>query len=240
MERFLDQVVKLYGERPTGEERRRLAARRLAFLLTRKVIYLVLKAWPLAQAQSRLPPIDVDGLQHLEAALAGSGGAVLVTAHFGFPVLVGPVLATRGVDVVAAGAASTWVDESLVGNLWDRARALRRLQARLAGRSVCVFLPDSARGVGVEVPFLAARVRIGLGAFALAQQAGCPVLPVFGVRWPETGGFRVEFGPPFTTLGSLPRGLPIDAAHTFGRVLESYARRLPDHLFCYEPGVLSA
>src|SRR5687767_13814871 len=81
VEHFLDQVAQLYGERPAGEERRRLAARRLAFLVTRKVIYLLLQAWPPAQAQSRLPPIDIDGLEHLEAALAGSGGAVLVTAH---------------------------------------------------------------------------------------------------------------------------------------------------------------
>jgi hypothetical protein len=181
---FLDQIATLRGEPPTAEERRQLAASRLAFLLTRKVVYLVRQAWPLSQARSRLPPIDVDGLHHHEAALEGGGGAVLVTAHFGFPVLVGPVLAARGIDVVGAGAASSWVDESFLGDVWDRARTLRQLQARLTGPCVCLFLPDSRRGAGIEVPVLAARLKIGLGAFVLAQEARRPVLPVFAVRRP--------------------------------------------------------
>jgi lauroyl/myristoyl acyltransferase len=235
VERFLERAPHVRGERLRAEDRRRLAAGRLTFLLTRVLVNLALETWPPAGAHRRLPPVEIEGLDHLDAALDRGAGAVLVTAHFGFPRLIRSALATRGIDVVAAGTAGRWADESIDGDIWNRTRGLRRLRAELARRRVCFFLADSRRGRGVEVPVLASRLQIGLGAFTLAQHARCPVLPALAVRRPDGAGFRVEIGPPFALPSGPAGGLPVEAAYEFGRLLESYARRFPDHLFGYQP-----
>jgi lauroyl/myristoyl acyltransferase len=230
---FLEDFAELRGEPLTSDARRRLAGDRFAFILIRPVVNLVVETWPADQAHRRLPPIAVDGVHHLEAALARGRGAVLVTGHFGFPVLARMVMAARGIDVVAVGAKSRWVDELVGGDLWDRARLLHRLRAGLTGRRVCVFLPDGGEGDRIKVRILGSNGKVQLGAFILGRQARCPVLPVFAVRSPRTAGFAIEFGAPLSSMETAGGTEPADAAREFGRLLDSYARRFPDHLFGY-------
>jgi KDO2-lipid IV(A) lauroyltransferase len=180
------------------------------------------------------------GIEHLEAALARGRGAVLMTAHFGLPVLGRIMLPAQEVEAVAVGLHDPWVDESLEGSVWDRARTLRRMQAQLVGRRVCVFVVDSRHGRGVEAPFFSTTITVGLGGFALARQAGCPALPIFAVRRPDRPGFSVELGRPLA-LPAGPEGeLPQEGAREFARLFESYAARFPDHLFAYQPLVTRA
>lgn len=233
IDRFVRLVETLRGEEFTTSERRRFAGRRLSFLLTRSVVHSVLEAWPAPEVRTRLPRIDIEGRHHLDVALAQGRGAVLASAHLGLPLLLRPALDGLDIRMVAVGYSGAGADESVAGTVWQRTRALRRVQEQLGGRRVCAFYVDSGNGRGIKVSVLAKEMTIGLGAFVVAQQAGCPVLPAFALSRPDTGTFVIEFGAPLA-LSPGP-GLPLDTVREFGRLYEGYVRRYPDQLRGYQP-----
>src|SRR5438477_316919 len=79
------------------------------------------------------------------------------------------VLRGRGEEMIGIGDSPIrGVDVLFAGDVWARARQMNRLGKLLADNRACLFLVDTARPPAVEVPFLARRLSISLGAFRVA------------------------------------------------------------------------
>lgn len=225
--RFPERWERLLGRPLTPEEARCCATGRLVVTVTRAVLKLV-KARRLG-ARTLSPWLDLRGAERLDAARARGRGLILLTAHFGFPLMIRPVLEAADIPFVAIrGAARDPHDLSMAGDLWARTGALHHLRQELAQNHACVILAEGALGVRVTVPLLATALEIGLGPFSLARLADCPILPFFVVAPLGTARFRVEIHPPLP----LPAGAgePHDGIDAFVRLYESYVCRYPCHL----------
>jgi lauroyl/myristoyl acyltransferase len=207
-----------------------------ARFLAARLLVNQLVALQQADGRERLGPIAVDGAGQLADALAERRGLIVVSAHFGLPPLIRPVLEERRVRVIGVGAPSRpGVDVPTGRDLWARARALRRLQGALAEGAACVFLADVRHGRYVEAPFLDHRIPVASGAFGLARVTGSPVLPLFATHSDGVPRFRVHIGPRLPAPGTGEGGRFAEPARAFARCYERVARAYPEQLLAYEP-----
>lgn len=152
--------------------------------------------------------VEIQGREHLEAALAAGKGAILCSAHFGSYNSGFSVLHASGFPVTTIGRWHYNYRSDLPGAekwLYDRvyAKPLRRHRQRpniepWPGRpavailaaatlranevvTICIDAPplDSERDRAVEVPFLGRQARLVPGVVALARMTGAPVLMGF-------------------------------------------------------------
>jgi lipid A biosynthesis acyltransferase len=211
-----------------------LVERRLVFVLTRVLLCQALRTQA-PDILRRLPPVDMQGVQHLEQALARRRGVVLISGHFGVPELIRPLLDRLGARFVIAGARPfPGVDVAVGRDVWTRAQGLQHLRTALGEGHACIVFPDTRIGRHVETPFLAGRIRIGLGAFALAQLAGSPLLPFFAVHLERPPRFRLEVLPPLPPSASSGTP-PTEAVSEFVRIYETYARSHPHQISGLQP-----
>jgi lipid A biosynthesis acyltransferase len=219
---------------PSGPTPAGLVERRLVFVLTRVLLCQALRTHA-PDILRRLPPVDMQGVQHLEQALARRRGVVLISGHFGVPELIRPLLDTLGARVVIAGARPfPGVDVAVGPDVWTRAQSLQHLRAALGEGHACIVLPDTRMGRHVEATFLAGRIGIGLGAFTLAQLTRSPLLPFFGVHLERPSRFRLDVLPPLPPSASS-RTLPTEAVSKFIRIYETYARSHPHQISGLQP-----
>jgi lauroyl/myristoyl acyltransferase len=133
-----------------------------------------------------------EGVEHLDAVLAGAGGFIVLTAHVGNWELAGRALVARGagrpLHIVMAPEADPAVESLLRGagapvrfvTLRAPADAVP-LVAALRRGEIVGMQGDRARGQrgDVTVEFFGAPGRFPLGPFLLARAAGVAVLPAF-------------------------------------------------------------
>lgn len=158
----------------------------------------------------RMRPKDVDrlitvtGSEHLDAALEGGKGAVLVAGHFGnWETLA--MLACKGypmtflvgeqhnllVDGMMNGLRARFGGEivPVTGNLMGVLRALRR------NRVVCMLSDQNAGRTGVFVEFLGKPASTPFGPGRMSESTGAPLLPCAIVRH-EGGAHEIVVCPP--------------------------------------------
>lgn len=152
--------------------------------------------------------VAVRGLGHLEQALTGGKGTLVVIVH-----QVG--LRTVAWAAGQAGAPVYWVGDPPGPGLGGLARRLRYWQHQrwlgpgsilLAGRSgtrrihrrlktgAIVCMAQDVPGDRYEVPFMGGQVKMALGVVRIAGAAGTPLVPGWVV--PSPAGLAVENGPP--------------------------------------------
>jgi KDO2-lipid IV(A) lauroyltransferase len=189
----------------------------------------------MASFESRL---DIEGEEHLRAALARGRGVVLVSAHFGNFELLGGFLARRcDLRAVAraprgdaADGAIAAIREALGVRTISQSSPRGVLRALKEGAVVAV-LPDQDihRIDGEFLPFLGREAYTATGPASLALKAGAPVLPAFLRR--DGRRFRVVFQP-----AAIPDGAAPDREAEVRRLtlawtaaVESEVRARPDH-----------
>lgn len=167
--------------------------------------------------------LELEGLEHLQAARASGRGAVLVSAHFGNPEMASQGLAAVGFHIYALTeplqpqALSDFIH-------WLRSRhgheyrtisfgavkeAFRRLKH---GGLVAILLDRDVDGSGVPMPFYGADARIPLGAVELALRTGALLIPTWA--WRIDGfRFRARIGPPLDLVrtGNLDEDVRVNA-----------------------------
>ena len=163
-----------------------------------------------------LDRVQVQGLEHIEAAEreTPSGGALIVTGHFGNWELAIAKVAAIGIpiSVVYRGLRQPALDRALFGlrgagsdgpdgiavvDLIPMGRAgIRLVRALEAGRKVVVVLDqDARREEGVFVSFFGRPASTRYGPIALATQRGIPILPAFLRRDPDGRTHRLQIQP---------------------------------------------
>lgn len=196
----------------------------------------------------------VEGLQHLDTALASDRGVIIVTAHLGYPRLVVPILRAHGYDAVQLIAGGEgrlerkqkWEKRLAKAGRMKR-KILRRALARLlrpydliasldvrpifaaleANRAVMVAGDGFHSAEFVRLPLLGKPYPFPMGFMKIAMMTGAPVLPAFVVEQEGPSRIRLVVKPPL----SIDHDADIKTNLVqFSRVLEEQLRETP-HLW---------
>jgi len=197
--------------------------------------------------------IEIQGREHLEAALAAGNGAILCCGHLGsydsgFSVLHAsgfPVTTIgRRTHIYAAGRSSAerWFWELVYTKPTHRYRQRPNIEPRRGRLQVAALAAaalranevvtisidapplDSDRARAVEVPFLGRRVRLLPGAVALAQMTGAPLLMGFLYRADDYRHQLWEISAPVPVEGDTAAAFAYCAAEVSAAI-----RRSPAH-----------
>lgn len=189
-------------------------------------------AWWLSDR--RLPrPVDVEGLDHLDQALARGRGVLLLTAHFTTLEIGARLLALyRPVTAVYRPHENPVLDRVIRRGRARRSTGiiergdLKGLLRALRGGAIVWFAPDQAYlgAHSVEVPFFGVPAPTNTATSRIARASGAPILPFFVERLPGSGGYRLRIEPP---LADFPGGDPAADAARVNAVLEAGIRRVP-------------
>jgi len=160
---------------------------------------------PAMGADEILHSVDLEGFDHLEAALARGRGAILALPHLGNWDLAGANLAARGVDLVAVAES---VEPPELFEWFADAR--RRIgievialgpasgaevtRALAANKTVCLLADRDISGTGIEVEFFGERTTVPGGPALLALRTGAALLP--GSAYFTSGGHTARIGAP--------------------------------------------
>ena len=192
---------------------------------------------------------SLEGVEHLDSALAEGRGAILLTAHAGNFELGGVLLRGRNLKVHAVYKP-------------DRFGAVERLRESLRSQGGVVGIPVDGVGFstlplvrllregalvgmqgdrdfslnGVSLPFFGREVPFPRGPWELAAMTGAPILTSF-FFCDEERRFHARFGKPVHILGK--RGLRLAAIEagmrTYVAELEALIRRHPSQWYCFYP-----
>ena len=213
--------------RPLLGERRRIAARNLALcfpalddsarasLLRQHFAALGIGLFEFARAWwGSVAPLrrglQVDGLEHIEAARAGGRGVIVISGHFTTLEICGRLLCDHvplaGMYRPHAQAAMEWAVKH--GRLRYAAAMFGRDELRPALRhlkqgGLLWFAPDqdTRRGDSVFVPFFGRPASSLTSTHQLARLSGAAVLAFAHVRRPD-GGYTLRLSPAFADFPS--------------------------------------
>lgn len=225
------------------EEVRRLA--RLTFREGVKYYFDTFRAPSLSVAQLERM-IEIEGIQNLDAALAGGSGAILITAHYGSPALVVQVVAARGyrITTVAEPVRPQKLFELINGVRGSRGVRLlalgpasfRDLTAVLERNEIAGVVADrDVQGTGVSVTLFGDETQLPGGPVLLALRTGAPLLPAFSLRR-DDGSFAGHIGPALELerTGNLREDVRTNTQR-IAEVLETFISRQPEQWIVFEP-----
>jgi KDO2-lipid IV(A) lauroyltransferase len=188
--------------------------------------------------------VEVEGLEHLEGALAEGRGVILPTAHFGSFELFQTACAARGIPASVVhreqdnAGFQRLLDEWRTGagvEMLPRGSAVRGvLRALRRGRVVGMPVDqDTPRKEGIFVPFFGRPACTQSAPARIAMKTGAPVVPGFLFRSADGVGRVVRFYPP---LEMVPAGDDRDAAvienvRRMTAAVEEAVRTAPDHWY---------
>jgi KDO2-lipid IV(A) lauroyltransferase len=179
----------------------------------------------------------VEGLEHLQAALARGRGAILVGGHFTTIEIATRILGTVVPMNVLYRLTKNEVLAEVLAHHFARfaQRAIRHDDIRaliraLRENGVVWYAPDQSyqkKGAAM-VPFFGIAAATTTSTSRLARLTGAAVLTYFPERLPGNQGYRVVISP---ALENFPSDCPISDAERFGRSLEEHIRRAPEQYF---------
>ena len=181
---------------------------------------------------------EVRGGEHLEAAIRGGRGAILMTGHYGNFELLGAMLGARHpLDFVVKPLnnplTERWLqrqrERSGVGTLRSDLHVRRVYEALRANRWVAMLADQDARRAGVFVPFLGRPASTAVGPARIALATGAPIVMGFAVRGGD-GRHVLELDPPYAAEGRGEDAVRrVTAWHTAR--LDAWVRRHPHNWF---------
>lgn len=187
--------------------------------------------WP-AKRLSKL--VQIEGTEHLNAALARGKGAILLTAHFTSLEMSGRVIASLAPLNILYKPSKNEV----LARFLARCRTahggkaiphddIRALITALRNNECAWYAPDqSYRKKGAEmVPLFGIPAATNTSTSRLARITGATVLPFFCERLPGTRGFKVVIHPP---LEDFPSASAAADTERFNRLIEAQVRIAPE------------
>jgi KDO2-lipid IV(A) lauroyltransferase len=181
--------------------------------------------------------VDIEGLQHLEQALAQGKGAILLSAHFSDLEMSGRLLSLfHPFAVMYRPHENPVIEQTFRRNREQRFSAaitrgdMRQVIKTLKQNQAIWYAPDQSYSDpnSALVPFFDVPASTNLGTSRLAKVSGAPVLPFFGYRLPGNQGYRLVIQPPLDDFPS--DDVVADTAH-INRVIEAAVREAPEQYF---------
>jgi len=194
-----------------------------------------------SRSDELLERMDLEGTEHLHAALAGGRGVFILAGHCGNWELLGARI-SREVPVtgLARAMANPLVDAAVEAlrraagsrtmDARDSVRGVLRLLRR--GEAVGMLLDQNAlRSERIFVPFLGRPAATNFGLAMLALKTGAPVLPAFSARGAD-GRHRAWIGAPIPCAEAGDRAARIGVSTArYTAAIEAYVRRYPEQWF---------
>lgn len=158
-----------------------------------------------APLEATLARIELEGVEHLHAAMKAHGRALMLTAHLGNWEILSAThrLTEYGLSIVVRPLDAPWLD-SVADRLRrrtgveviDKRGALRAvLEALRRGRLVGILMDqNAARRESVFVDFFGHPASTSRSIAVLAVRTGSPIVPIFASRTAD-GGHRVVIRP---------------------------------------------
>jgi len=184
-----------------------------------------------------LSRVKLDGLERIDAALAGGRGVVVAMPHTGSWDMAGAAASALGYPVHAVAERFPGsLDEAIVRNRQifglkviplDHT-ATRSIRSALNANQIVALVCDLPHGRGVEVEFLGGRMLIPSGPAAFALKHRCPLLTAFAVRTVD-GTYQVRVDPELDLAGGDQRGIMQSVADRF----QGYIRADPGQWYAF-------
>jgi len=186
--------------------------------------------------------ITVEGMEHLEKALALNKGVLMLGPHFGLWELAGFIFGSR---VPHAATVYKPLKNPLVNEYLIRARresglglipsknALRLvLQNLRKGAMVVILFDQNAGRGGVPVTFFGAMASTYPAPAVFALKTGSPVLPAYMLKERGARKHRLIIGEPFTLMTTGDKEKDILAnTQQFNDFFEALVRQYPEQWF---------
>jgi KDO2-lipid IV(A) lauroyltransferase len=176
---------------------------------------------------------EVQGLHHLQAALAKGRGAILVGGHFTTIEISTRILGT----VVPLNVVYRPMKNALLSHIMFTSFCrhgfpipkddIRTMVRALKRNEAVWFAPDqSYRNKGAAmVNFFGIPAASNPATSRLARISGAAVMTFFGERLPGNAGYRVVIGAPFE---NFPGSDPVEDVERYNRLLEAQVRLVPE------------
>lgn len=192
-----------------GQQRRRLMAGCADHL--GRVLAEIAWLWR-ATPEAVMRICEIEGGDHLQAAIDRGRGAILATGHLGNWEMLNSYLSATGLSITIAVREldDSRVDEVVTGlrtrfgsQVVPRGKTAGRqiLRALGEGRGVGLLIDQDIPSIpGVFVPFFGRPAWTPSGAAMLALRARCPLMPGFIHRKPD-GTHKIKIDPPLPVPG---------------------------------------
>ncbi len=184
------------------------------------------------------PPVRVEGIEHLQAALAQGRGVILFTGHF-----TSVEIATQFLKPLIPLFAFMFTPRNspVLDAMQTRGRlrtghvplpstAIRGLVRQLQRNAVVWYAPDLAyvSSSAQLVPFFGEPAMTNTGASRLARLSGATVVPLYFRRLDRGAGYLLRFTPP---LENFPSDDVLEDTRRLTAVLEDFIRECPEQYF---------
>jgi Kdo2-lipid IVA lauroyltransferase/acyltransferase len=177
---------------------------------------------------------EVTGLEHLDAALVGGRGAILLSAHFTtLEIGARALCARRPTSIMYRPTKNAVLELFLKRNRGRHAKRaiprddIRTLIGALKANEIVWYAPDQAyRKKGAEmVDFFGIPAATNTATSRLARLTGAAVLPYFPERLPGGEGYRMVIQP---ALAAFPSDDAAADALRFNHLIEAQIKRVPE------------
>ncbi len=231
--RALANLEACFGDRFTPAERRRI----LVFS-AQNMVTSCLELFALARMKPEqiLRLTDIEGREHLDAAVERGKGAMVITAHYGNWELLGAIIVTLfGHDLAVLARDSTDRETARLVNAARNALGMQVLSrddlsemiAWLRQGKVLGVLPDQRQPKGgLILDFMGRPATTSTGPAILALRTGAAIVPGFTRRLPN-GRFHTVFCPPLEPPQGMARSQATGAYSQ--SVNDAVGRAISDH-----------
>ncbi len=176
---------------------------------------------------------QIEGMEHLRAALAAGRGAIMIGGHFTTIEIATRILGTAlRLNVIYRPPKNPVLARTMLKNFLRHGNPIahddiRAMIRALKRNEVVWYAPDqSYRNKGAAmVDFFGIPAATTTATSRLARISGAAVLTYFTERLPDDRGYRACIGP---ALSDFPGECPVKDAERFNRLLEAQIRRVPE------------
>jgi len=188
--------------------------------------------WRSPQALQRL--VHIEGMEHMQQALAGGRGAIMLGGHFTSMLMCGRLLAMHLPFHILVKPARNPLYEALMRGYRQRDYAgvinaddLRGMVRILKRGEIVWYSPDQDLGAhrSVFAPFMGVPTATITATARLAKMSGAPIVPINFERLPNAQGYRMQLLPALT---DFPTGDDVVDATRINRFIEEHVREVPE------------
>lgn len=177
--------------------------------------------------------IHIEGMEHMQAALASGKGAIMMGGHFTSMLMCGRLLAMHLPFHILVKPAKNPLYEALMRRYRQRDYAgvintddLRGMVKALRRGEIVWYSPDQdlGRERSVFAPFMGVPAATITATARLAKMSGAPIVPINFERLADAKGYRMQLLPAFA---DFPSGDDVADASRVNRFIEEHVREVP-------------